>query len=141
LHGTNMDVLGNTGIIDAMSRMRTDSIHGIRWIGTSISQEGTLEEAIQNRCLDWVDSVQLPGRVFLDRPDLMKILRYEGKFIVANSPIKKDGRNRKPDDIYKELLSHIECNIILTGTRHHLEDTLGMTIKLGPTKDVEDGDQ
>ncbi|KPA10942.1 aldo/keto reductase [Candidatus Magnetomorum sp. HK-1] len=128
IHGTSIEALKNKEIMNEMKIMKSQHIGNIKYIGASISEENTLVKACKDNLIDDLDVIQLPGVLFLKQIDLINELYYKGIAIVINSPIKKGG-NREPRNIFKDLLSHNQVTIILTGTRHHLEETLSYMIE------------
>jgi len=122
IHRTNNEVLNNKTVIDEMKQLKTDD--KLKFIGASFSNEKTLEEAIGDNLTDWCDLIQLPASVLLERPDLISKIKQDNTAIVVNSPIRK-GANKPPKEIYQQLISHQEIAVILTGTRNHLEETVG----------------
>jgi len=122
IHRTNNKVLNDKAAIDDMNNLKIDG--KVVYIGASFSNEKTLEEAVSEDLLGWCDLIQLPGDVFLKRPDLVSKIKQNNPAIVINSPIRK-GAKLPPQEIYQELISHPEITVILIGTRHHLKETVG----------------
>jgi len=122
IHRTNNKVLNDKAVIAEMEKLKIDS--RVSYVGTSFSNEKTLEDAVAEDLLGWCDIIQLPGDVFLKRPDLVSKIKQNNPAIVINSPIRKGGE-KPPQEIYRELISHPEITVILIGTRNHLKETVG----------------
>lgn len=122
IHRTNNEVLKDKAVIAQMQNIKQNQKLG--FIGASFSNQESLEEASEENLIGWCDIIQLPASVFLKRPDLISKIKQNNTAIVVNSPIRK-GKNEPPEKIYQELVSHQEIAVILTGTRNHLEETMG----------------
>jgi hypothetical protein len=68
----------------------------------------------------------LRGREAPRATDLLRAekLAEQSKAIVLNSPIRW-GKEKAPKDVYSELFRDPKVSIVLTGTRHHLSETVG----------------
>ncbi len=124
IHGATLEVLSNGEVMEEMRRMKDVHYGGLSLIGASISREDVLERSVRENLIEGLDVIQMPGSVFLNRPDLVNAIYEKGIAIVINSPIRK-GDKRTPGAIYADLLGHRELAVILTGTRHHLRDNIG----------------
>jgi len=123
--GATADILRNQPLMDEMVRMKHEGqAGGIRFLGASISDEKVLEEAVRENLLVPFDVIQMPGSVFLKRPDLIKTIRVNGKAIVLNSVIRKGDRNVSEKDNYFRLLDSPAVSMILTGSRNHYRDNM-----------------
>ena len=138
LHKTNVEVLRDKQVIEAMKKMKEEKAAGIRFIGASIFDEIVLEAAVKEGLIDDFDAIQMPSPVFIKRPDLIEVIYKRGIAIVINSPIRKGG-NRAPGDIFAELLQREEISVILTGTRHHLEETISYIPKNDTEGSLDNG--
>ncbi|MCX5666146.1 MAG: aldo/keto reductase, partial [Candidatus Omnitrophica bacterium] len=123
IHGATLEVLSNGEVMEEMRRMKDVHYGGLSLIGASISREDVLEGSVRENLIEGLDVIQMPGSVFLNRPDLVNAIYEKGIAIVINSPIRK-GDKRTPGAIYADLLGHRELSVILTGTRHHLRDNI-----------------
>lgn len=124
IHKASRDVLLNHDVITEMKQLKTRHFGDIRYIGASFSNECALEEAIKENLIGWADVIQVPACIFLKRPDLIHVIREKGINIVLNSVVRR-GDNLPPKELYSALLQHDEISVILTGTRHHLTETIG----------------
>lgn len=124
IHRATNEVLSNSKIIVEMKKIKKQRFGHIRYIGASFSNEDALSIAIQDNLIGWMDTIQLPACVFLKRPDLIHTIRQNNISIVLNSPVRR-GKNSPPKEIYADLSRHDEISTILTGTRHHLTETIG----------------
>ncbi|MDO8535731.1 MAG: aldo/keto reductase, partial [Candidatus Omnitrophota bacterium] len=124
IHGTTIEVLKDVAVIAEMRRMKDNNYHGIRYLGASISNENVLEAALKEDLINWLDVVQMPAPIFLNRPDLVSRLTEKKIAIVVNSPIRKGG-GRTPQENFDELFKHAEAPVVLTGTRNNLDSTIG----------------
>ncbi|MBI3614980.1 MAG: aldo/keto reductase [Candidatus Omnitrophica bacterium] len=123
--GATADVFRDHPIVDEMVRMKKERHGGIRFLGASISGEEVLEEAVRENLLSPFDVIQMPGPVFLKRPDLVRALRADGKAIVLNSVIRKGDRSITEKESYFRLLNNPDVSMILTGSRNHYRDNMG----------------
>lgn len=124
IHRASRDVLLDHDVIAEMKQLKKRHFGHIRYIGASFSNERTLEDAVKENLLDWADIIQIPACIFLKRPDLIHMIREKGISIVLNSVVRRGG-NLPPRKLYSALLRHNEISVILTGTRHHLTETIG----------------
>jgi len=122
--GAAADILRDRPLMDEMVRMKREGQAGIRFLGASISDEKVLEEAVRENLLVPFDVIQMPGSVFLKRPDLIQTLRVDGKSIVLNSVIRKSDRNVSEQESYFRLLDSPDVSMILTGSRNHYRDNM-----------------
>lgn len=118
IHGATLEVLRDRSLVGAM--MSSDIPHS----GASISKEDVLQAALTEGLLRGFDVVQMPAWLFMQRQDLAEKLAEQGKAIVLNSPIRW-GKEKAPKDIYSELFRDPKVSVVLTGTRHHLSETVG----------------
>lgn len=124
IHKTDARVLRDDVVVNEMGRLKKERYGGIRLIGASISDEMVLKTAVEEKSFLPFDAFQIPAQLFLKRPDLTNVLSSAGKAIVLNSPIRKS-ENKDPKACYTDLLNRPDASIILTGTRNHLNETLG----------------
>lgn len=135
IHEVTLEVLRNEDVMKEMARMKEQRYGGIKYIGASISNEDVLNTAVKENLIERLDVIQMPISIFLNRPDLIKSIKIKGVAIVINSPIRK-GDSRKAEEIYADLLGREEISVILTGTRHHLEETMGYAISRRESSDL-----
>jgi len=128
IHRTSIEVLKDHEVIDEMKKIKKHHYGHINYIGASFSNEGIWETAVKENLIGWLDAIQMPASVFLKAPDLIDKLPRKDIAIILNSPIRR-GNNRPPKNIYADLLQHSEISVILTGTRHHLKETIGYFCK------------
>jgi len=124
IHRTSIEVLSDLEVIEELKKIRECNRGSVRYIGVSISNEDILQKAVQKNLLNWPDVLQIPASIFLKRPDLMDTICDRGINIVLNSPVRRGGSG-SPEEIYSEILQHKGRFVLLTGTRRHLEDTIG----------------
>lgn len=124
IHKTSWEVLQDPAVRKAMLEMKQNRYGGIRFLGASISVEGILEEAVKQGAIDWLDVLQLPAPLFEKRQDLMERIHTKGIAIVLNSPIRL-AKNQEPRDVFLRLAADPKMSVILTGTRTHLQETIG----------------
>jgi len=130
IHGTGprdmvLRVLQDSEVIEEAKSMKES--HNIKYLGVSISRADILEPAIGEELLEDFDVVQIAVDIYLQRPELVDKLSRQGKAIVINSPIRKGQKilaDKNHREIY-ELLLKDERVVTLTGTRYHLEETVG----------------
>jgi len=123
IHRTDPALLGRDDIKNACLEVKKSHASGVKAVGASFSNEGTLEQAVKGGHLGWLDIVQLPACVYIKRRDLATALKEHGIDIILNSPVRR-GDGRPPRDIYRELIHDKDIAVVLTGTRHHLADTI-----------------
>jgi anaerobic magnesium-protoporphyrin IX monomethyl ester cyclase len=128
IHRTSLEVLRNKEVRGEMQRMKDQHYGGLHFIGATISKEDVLETAVMEGLIKGLDVIQMPAVIFLKRPDLIRAIHKEGIAVVVNSPA-RTGDSRLPNAIYNDLLKHKELSIILTGTRHHLKETMRYCIQ------------
>ncbi len=130
IHSAPMKALRNKRAIASMQKMKAKGQYGIRLIGVSISDEKTLEavfgEAAHEDLLAPFDVIQIPRKVFFERPEWVSTLQEKGIAIVLNRPIQQAGE-QTPEEAYREILARPEFSMVLTGTRTHLTETIDYT--------------
>jgi len=114
-----------------MQKLKQD--RKVAYTGASFSNEKTLEEAVKESLISWCDLIQMPAPVFLKRPDLVNKIKEKRAAIVVNSPVRK-GADKDIREIYQELIAQEKIAVILTGTRHHLKETLEYFLSLNRNK-------
>ncbi|HAZ10638.1 MAG TPA: hypothetical protein DCY56_05995 [Candidatus Omnitrophica bacterium] len=124
IHQASSEVLSNVKVIAEMKKLKKQRFSHIQYLGASFSSEDALNNAVQDNLIGCMDVLQLPACIFLKRPDLIRIIRQNHISIVLNSPIRKS-EGAPPKEIFTDLLRHDEISVILTGTRHHLKETIG----------------
>ena len=107
-------------VMDEMRRMKRTHQYGVHHIGVSVSDEKTLELALNEGLVDEVDVVQVNARTYIERPDLVQRVREKKTGIVINSFVRKssrdDSRILSIDQVLSRLLERPDPPVILTGT-------------------------
>lgn len=124
IHSASLDVLRDEAVKNAMTEMKENKTHKIQYIGATISKEETLEQAVNEGSINWLDSIQIPIGLYTVRDDLVQSIYEKGIAIVLNSVVRK-GPNQDPGKIFERLFQDERLAMILTGTRNHLLDTIG----------------
>jgi len=93
-------------------------------IGASISHQVTIENALEKGIIDWFDVIQLPAWIIRKNPNILPQLMDRNIEVVLNSPVRHLSPNQSPSQSYHELLQMKGISIVLSGSRHHLEETL-----------------
>ena len=110
-------------LLEAMVALRSSRRGGLSMIGASISRRDSLALASAGQGAVF-DVVQMPAWLFFERPDDVDALTQSGVAIVVNGPFRTaDGL--EPRAAYTRLLQAPQAPVILTGTRHHIAETLG----------------
>ncbi|MBU4342484.1 MAG: aldo/keto reductase [Candidatus Omnitrophica bacterium] len=127
IHGTGgldqvLGVLKDREVIGEMQGMR--KTRNVQYLGISISNTDILNTALGEDLLDPFDVVQIPIWLFEQQSDLVDRIYKKGIAIVINSPVRKGGE-AAPAENYASLLSNDRVAMVLTGTRHHLDETIG----------------
>ncbi|MGE5197220.1 MAG: aldo/keto reductase, partial [Deltaproteobacteria bacterium] len=125
IHKTSIEVLSDTddnGVMREMERIKQEGVGGIRYIGASISAEPVLDATVNEGLIKSLDAIQMPAQLFLKRPDLIAKIYERGIAIVINSVVRDNPR--EPREVYAGLLKNKEISVVLTGTRHHLRETI-----------------
>lgn len=128
IHRTSNEVLKNDEVVEEMRKMKNQGYGNIHYIGASFSNEDALHAAIKANLINYMDVIQIPAAVFLKRPDLVRVILQKDIGIVLNSPVRKSAK-KPPGEIFAELTRYEETSVILTGTRNHLEETIGYFFK------------
>jgi aryl-alcohol dehydrogenase-like predicted oxidoreductase len=129
IHGTTVEVLSDQVVMAAMRKMKQDQYAGIKYIGASISREDVLEYAAKKLSLG-LDAIQLPAWLLQKRTDLIDILYTNGVAVVLNSVV-RDNRSADPRGRYNDFLNNDKVSMVLTGTRNHLDETIGYVEESG----------
>jgi len=123
IHRTLPEVLEADDVLEAMVALRSSRRGGLSMIGASISRRDSLALASAGQGAVF-DVVQMPAWLFFERPDDVDALSQSGVAIVVNGPFRTaDGL--EPRAAYTRLLQAPQAPVILTGTRHHIAETLG----------------
>ncbi len=118
-------------IVDRMIRMKEQHEGELQLIGVTFTTPEQLEMAINEGLIKDFDVVQMYAKTFLERPDLIAKIQAmndgKGKAIVLNSPYRKAADEDKEDakELYQNILRQKGFSVLLTGTRHHLQETIG----------------
>lgn len=122
------DALANPELVTLLSKMKETG--SIALIGCSLSHEKVLEEALANMpaWFQILDVLQLPSSTFLKHPEMIEALASLGKVVIVNSPGRKIDRelHATHKEAIEALLANQAASVILTGTRTHLAETLGI---------------
>jgi aryl-alcohol dehydrogenase-like predicted oxidoreductase len=101
-------------------------------IGASISSPDVLKASLfsdsgaRPRWLDKSSALQVPARLLQQQPELIHAAQRFGLSIVLNSPIRHGlGDSTSPTERLKSLSADPRVSHVLTGTRHHLDATVG----------------
>ena len=149
-HGTAesevvLDALRDEDLMDEMKRMRDTQHAGIRYLGASITREETLAQALKEGLLDDFDVIQIAIGTVLSKEGVKLIdrLHEKGIAVVVNSPVRWGKRlqpQKSEEEIFTDLLKDARVSMVLTGTRRHLDETVGYTKKarLASTDDYGD---
>ena len=122
IHRALPEVLQDQAVLEAMVALRSSRRGGLSMIGASISRRDSLALAAAGLGVE-LDVVQMPAWLFFERPDDVDALARLGLAIVVNGPYRTaDGL--EPRAAYTRLLQAPQAPVILTGTRHHLMETL-----------------
>jgi len=105
--------------------MRAENYGGIKYIGASISDEKLLDQAVDQQLLNDLDVVQMPGRLFMKRYDLVEKIKKMGIEIVVNAPISKNSGEIGPAEVFEKLLGYQDMACVLTGATKHFDEVLG----------------
>ena len=129
IHGTGtpdevLGVLSNKEVIAEMNTMKKENYGGIRYLGVSISNPDVFEKAVQENLIQGFDVVQVAIKVYRSKRDLLQKLYHRGVAIVINSPARGSKDVDPKEVVYRDLLSDESVSMVLTGTMHHLEETV-----------------
>lgn len=98
-------------------------------IGTSISHTEVVLEGLSKGWFDGMDAVQLPAPMVLGHPEIAAGLAERKVLVVVNSVIRKmkavENGPSTPEGMFKAVLGVKGVGCCLTGTRNHLDETLG----------------
>jgi len=117
IHHANEDVLSDG---HAQQTMKAAT----KFTGASISSISILEKVVEKGLL-WTDFLQTKASVARERPDLIERVYNNGTAVVVNAPVRKLPSGTTPKASYSHLVRHPHVSFMLTGTRTHLEETLG----------------
>lgn len=122
IHKADHHVLSDKEIKDEMNRLK--ELGKIAFTGASISNAAILNDVMANNVL-WTDFLQTSADVVAARPDLITVAYENGVAVVVNSPVRKLITPLSPRDAYLTLANNPHVSFVLTGTRTHLDETIG----------------
>jgi aryl-alcohol dehydrogenase-like predicted oxidoreductase/oxalate decarboxylase/phosphoglucose isomerase-like protein (cupin superfamily) len=124
IHKATVEVLQQNVLVEIMKGLKTGREAGIKLIGVSISDAAELEKVIEAGLLEGFDVLQTSADVARQRRDLIEAVDKQGIAIVINSPVRKAPAGITAKSVYQGLLNDNKISMVLTGTRHHLEETI-----------------
>jgi hypothetical protein len=120
-------VLTDPELNKVLREMRTSG--KVKLIGTSISHTAVILKGLEEGWFDVFDVVQLPAPLVVQYPEIPHQLQAKKVMVVVNSLIRKmgaiDGGPATPESMYHTVLGVPGVTCCLTGTRHHLDETMG----------------
>jgi hypothetical protein len=120
-------VLTDPELNKVLREMRTSE--KVKLIGTSISHTAVILKGLEEGWFDVFDVVQLPAPLVVQYPEIPHQLQAKKVMVVVNSLIRKmgaiDGGPATPESMYHTVLGVPGVTCCLTGTRHHLDETMG----------------
>lgn len=123
---STLEVLASDEIRKAMQALQASG--QIFLTGASISDTAVLETCLEQKRI-WPDVLQVRSEVFWKREDLLQEAQRQGLQIVLNSPARYCPENIDLNVAYRLLASSLYVSLVLTGTRHHLPETLALGIQ------------
>eukprot|EP00041_Stephanoeca_diplocostata_P008363 m.124431 g.124431 ORF g.124431 m.124431 type:complete len:262 (+) comp17284_c0_seq1:44-829(+) len=125
---TARDVLQDSELKQLLLKLRKDE--KVKMIGTSLSHKDVILEALEKGWLSDFDVVQLPAFICVEDSGVVEQCVAQGIMVVVNSPIRKMKALKvnvpdTPQQMYHEVLKIKGISCCLTGTRTHLDETIG----------------
>lgn len=123
--------LRDGSITSAMKGFQQDGT--VRCLGASVSHADTLRAALEQKLFDGLDVVQVPAIVCHNHEDILTGLRDLDALVVLNSAVRKGSQDTTPAQHITAALQLDPSFVLLTGTRHHLSNTIEAAQKVSET--------
>ena len=118
--------LQNSELVTELLHMRFFGTFGIRKLGITISNASVLHEVIAQELVAEFDVLQVP--VWLAREQSALVEQWKrrrlGNLVVLNSPVRYKQADITISKAYKTAAAPSFVDVVLTGTRRHLPDTI-----------------
>jgi aryl-alcohol dehydrogenase-like predicted oxidoreductase len=121
-HKPTLEVLTDPSIRARFEAWQDEGL--IKHTGVSVSNPDLLKILWAANAL-WPSYLQVASRIVFQHSVLLEVIASTGKVIVVNAPVRGRPAGMSIAEAYQNLTSQPFINTVLTGSRHHLRETVG----------------